>query len=435
MNLNNLTNKKICFLGLGIENYALVEFLISKKINCQITICDAKNNVKTQNLAFPQKIKWHLGKNYDKNLNQYDIIFRIAGYPLFTPEIKKATGAGVEISSPTKLFFDLCPSKNIIGITGTKGKGTTASLIYAILKKSGKRVFLGGNIGIPIFGFIQKIKKNDWVILELSSFQLEDLKISPKIAVLTNFYKEHLKPVDPVNPNYHKSLASYWKAKTSIFKYQNKDAKLIINKTLKPKIKKCKLKSRVIYFTKSNLTTKLVGPHNKENIAASVAVAKIVGVKNEIIKKAVSKFKSLAHRLEFIKKVKEIKYYNDSFATIPESTITALKSFNNPIILLAGGADKGSKFKQLARIIKQKVKFVILLNGQATPKIKKELLKATFPKDKIKLTYNLKNAVKLAKKKSASGDIVLLSPACASFGMFKNYKERGELFKKEIKKL
>ncbi len=302
INLNNLTNKKICILGYGIENQALVNFLIKKKISCQITICDAKKNVRTQNLAFPQNIRWCLGKNYNKNLNKFDIIFRIAGYPLFTPEIKKATGAGVEISSPTKLFFDLCPTENIIGVTGTKGKGTTASLIHAILRQAGKKSWFGGNIGVPMFSFLEKIKKNDWVILELSNFQLEDLKTSPKIAVITNFYREHLKPVDPVNPNYHKTLSSYWSAKANIFKHQKTGDKLIANRKLDKITKNYRLPGRIIYFSKSNLASQLLGEHNKENIAAAYTTAKTIGLKEKSIKKAVAKFKGLEHRLEFVKK-------------------------------------------------------------------------------------------------------------------------------------
>jgi len=449
--LNKLNNKKIAILGLGIENYALVRFLLDKKVPCDITICDARKNiVGTQNFVSLRKhknIKWQLGKNYDKNLDQFDIVFRVAGYPLFTQEIKKAKKAGVEISSPTKLFFKLCPSKNIIGVTGTKGKGTTASLIYAILKSSfakataDKRVWIGGNIGIPMFSFMHKIKKNDWVVLELSSFQLENMTVSPRIAAITNFSKEHLAPADPNNPNYHRSMADYWQAKMNIIRWQKKNDKIVINAKCKMqnaklqlKMQKLESKNKIIYFDKSNLKSKLIGEHNKENIASAVKVAKLAGVKNEIIKKAVASFTGLEHRLEFVKSVNGAKYYNDSFATTPESAITALKSFSQPIILLAGGAEKKSDFTRLAKEIKSKVKFIVLLNGKATPRLKKELIKIGYPKNKMKLVYNIKDAVKTAHKNADKGDVVLLSTACASFGMFKNYKERGELFKREVKR-
>ncbi|MDD5071254.1 MAG: UDP-N-acetylmuramoyl-L-alanine--D-glutamate ligase [Patescibacteria group bacterium] len=435
MNLKELRNKKICVLGYGIENQALVKLLIKKKIPCRITICDANQGVRPSIGVRTPNISWHLGKNYDKNLSQFDIISRIAGYPLSSPAIKKAKKAGVIVSSPVKLFFDSCPSKNIIAVTGTKGKGTTASLIEAILRRASGQVWFGGNIGVPMFSFLEKIKKNDWIILELSSFQLEDSEASPKIAVITNFYKEHLKPVDPANPNFHKNLPSYWNAKANIFKHQKMGNKLVVNKKLKTKIKKYRLKSKVVYFAKSNWKSRLLGEHNKENVAAAIAVAKIIGLDEKSIKKAVAKFKGLPHRLEFVKKIGGVSFYNDSFATTPENTLAALKSFSQPLILLAGGADKGSDFKNLAKVIKKKVKFIILFSGQATPRLKKNLLKLGFSRKKIKPAKSMAGAIKIAQTQAKRGDTILLSPACASFGMFKNYKERGELFKKEVNKI
>jgi len=472
----SLKNKKICILGYGIENWALVEFLLKKKIKCEITICDARGkkqlgekqiitesgNESRDCLAGVRNdslVNWRLGKNYDKNLKDFDIVFRVAGYPLFSSEIEKVKKVGVKISSPTKLFFELCPTKNIIGVTGTKGKGTTASLIYKILKSrvgTGHRhvhAYFGGNIGIPMFSFMDKIEKNDWVVLELSSFQLEDMDISPKIAVITNFSKEHLAPADPNNPNYHKTLKSYRNAKMNIIKWQKKNDKAIINLNLESRIKNQELRAKKYFFSNADKSAdcyfvdnqhikihnslfiihySLQGEHNRENIAAAAEVAKLIGVKQEIIKKAVASFKGLEHRLEYVKSIKDVKYYNDSFATTPESAITALKSFSASIILLAGGADKGSDFKKFAKEIKKRVKLLILFKGKATPKIKREVLKTGFSKNKIKLTNSMQNAIKIARDNADEGDIILLSPACASFGMFRNYKERGMLFKEEV---
>jgi UDP-N-acetylmuramoylalanine--D-glutamate ligase len=277
--MRSISGRNICILGWGIENQALVRFLLKKKIDCQITICDARNKKElekttsfviltsalsrwknlsnrseqdssstTQNDRNGIIINFNLGKNYNKNLDKYDIIFRSPGYPLFEKNIIKAKQAGVIVSSPMKLFFEICPTKNIIGVTGTKGKGTTASLIYKILKTTGKRVWLGGNIGIAPFGFIDKIKKNDWVVLELSSFQLEDMDVSPKIAVVTNFYKEHLAPADPNNPNYHKSVKAYWDAKANIFKWQKKNDYIVLNSKLKTQNSKVQIKSKKNIF-------------------------------------------------------------------------------------------------------------------------------------------------------------------------------------------
>jgi UDP-N-acetylmuramoylalanine--D-glutamate ligase len=491
MKLSNLKNirprrirlgrKKIAILGLGIENYALLEFLLAKKINpvknkifngvnCEITICDIRSKkelgdrykkiVETHRGA---SIKWNLGKNYDKNLENYDIIFRVAGYPL-TPLAPLLKG-GVVISSPTKLFFEICPTKNIIGVTGTNGKGTTSALIAAIFKAAGKRVFCGGNIGVAMFSFFSPapfgqskfnnfksqqnkknklpercgVKKNDWVVLELSSFQLEDLRQSPRIAVITNLTKDHLAPANPANPNFHKSMMDYLKAKTNIFAWQEKNDFAVVNKKLN--LKNWQFgRAKKIFYSKSNLASRLVGEHNKENIAAAVEAAKIAGIKNNIIAKAVKNFKGLEYRTEFIKKINGVEYYNDSYSVSPDSAITALKSFEKPIVLIAGGADKGADFKSLAKVIKRKTKLVILLNHlgkpkQATPNLRREILKAGFIGKNIKSVYNMKEAVRFASEQAVAGDIILLSPACASFGMFKNYKERGRLFSEEVEKI
>lgn len=467
--LINLQNKKIAILGLGIENYALVKFLIAnyRRIigelrELDITICDKRSKKelgkKYKELVKYRNIKWRLGKDCDKKLDKFDILFRSPGWPLKKIKNHPAfSGTKIKniISSPMKLFFELSPSKNIIGVTGTKGKGTTAFLIYEIFKKAGKRVWLGGNIGTAPFEFIGKIKKNDWVVLELSSFQLEDMEASPRIAVITNLYSEHLAPADPNNPNFHHNLRDYWKSKSNIFKHQKRDDKLVISYKLSVMGYVKKALAKKIIFTKSNLPSQLIGEHNKENIAAAVEVAKIVGVKDNIIKKAVKGFKGLEHRLEFVRSIKGVKYYNDSFATTPESAIIALKYFQGPVILLAGGAEKKSDFKPLAREIKRRVysvksskagappqtrpfnrvKFVVLLNGKATGRIKKELLQIKYPKDKIKLANSMREAVKMARSAAKAGDTILLSPACASFGMFRNYKERGSLFKQEVKNI
>ncbi len=436
LTLKKIQNKKICILGLGIENYALIKYLLKKKVSCEIIICDSKKKIKNIYPDLKKKnIKWNLGNNYDSNLGQYDVVSRVAGYPLFSPEIKEAKDLGVIITSPIKLFFDWCPTKNVIGVTGTKGKGTTSSLIFNILKKAGKKVYFGGNIGYPMFGFLDKIKKNDWVVLELSSFQLEDLEASPKIAVFTNFFREHLAPADPNNPNYHRSLSEYWLAKLNIALHQTRQNFLVINDNLKKYIKNYPLLSKTVYFKKSSLESKLPGEHNKENIAAAMEVARILKIKKKVVEEAVRIFRGLPHRLELVGNIKGAKYYDDSFATTPEATMIAMNSFSSPIILLAGGADKGSDFKKLAKQIKKQVKFVILLDGEATPRIKKELLNINYSKKQMAPAYNMRQAIAIARSQAERGDVILLAPACASFGMFKNYKERGDKFKQQVKKL
>lgn len=456
-NLKKLKFQKLALLGLGLDNRALLALLDSQKIKTAITVCDSKQRnalpvPKLKNL----KINYQLGKNFNKNLDKFDILFRSPGWPLACPGIREALKKGrTKISSPLNLFFSLCPTKNIIGVTGTKGKGTTATLIYKILKGAGKRVWLGGNIGITPLAFINKIKPNDYVVLELSSFQLEDLKYSPRISIITNLFKEHLTATDPYNPNFHQSFNAYWRAKLNIVRWpQNKY--LIINPALKNKInaelkrknkihklsaqisetnsQNSKLTGKIIYFTPSSLPSKLIGDYNQENIGAAVAVAKILKIKPAVYEKTIANFSNLEHRLKFVANIKGVKYFNNSFSTTPESTILDLKTFREPIIQIGGGADKGADFRPLAKIIKQKVKFLILLSGRATPRIKRELTTVKFPKNKIMETDSMAEAVAMAKAHAVTGDVVLLSTACASFGLFKNYKERGDLFKKYVQK-
>ena len=440
-------------LGLGAENYAMLKFLFGKVKGAQITVCDkrSKDVLGDKYKELKNKVAWKFGESFNKELYKFDVLFRSPGWPTDCPGIKGATHPGgarphpspllikergkTILYSPIRLFFDLCPTKNIIGVTGTKGKGTTSSLIYEIIKQAGKRVWLGGNIGIAPFEFIKKIKENDWVVLELSSFQLEDLDKSPRIAVITNFYREHLAPADPNNPNFHRSFSKYRNAKLNIIKWQQAGNLAILNRKLGANVGRKVGKGQHVYFTKSALPSRLPGEHNKENIAAAETVARLMNIKPASIAKAVANFRGLEHRLEIVREVKGVKYYNDSFATTPESTIIALKSFKPPIVLLAGGADKGANFKSLAKEIKKRVQFTVLFKGAATPRIVNELKRTGYPKSRIKTVNNIVTAVSLARKKIGKTGTVLLSPACASFGMFKNYKERGELFKHEVKKL
>jgi UDP-N-acetylmuramoylalanine--D-glutamate ligase len=431
---NRLTEKKLALLGLGLDNRALLTLLDQTEILTEVTICDARRRMdlslnKFKNLT----IRYRLGKNFNKDLNKFDILSRSPGWPLACPGVREAQRCGrTKITSPLNIFFALCPTKNIIGVTGSKGKGTTASLIYKILRDAGRRVWLGGNIGVSPLSFLTKIKSTDYVVLELSSFQLEDLEYSPRLSVITNLFPEHLAPADPHNPNFHRSLQIYWRAKLNIaVGPQNKY--LVANKTLVARLKTARLKTRPIYFSASSLPSKLIGDFNRENVGAAVAVAKILKIAPTRYQKTVANFANLEHRLEPVATIRGIKYFDNSFSTTPESTILDLHSFRAPIILIAGGADKGADFRALAKTIRQKVKFLILLAGQATPRIKRELAAQKFPAQKMITVDNMKKAVTVARRQADKGDVVLLSAACASFGMFKNYKERGNLFQQYVK--
>lgn len=432
--ITNIRNKKIAILGLGIENLAMLRYLLRQNIDSEFIICDARSEEQLGERYFEFKdkgnISWKLGLEFNHGLEKFDIMYRSPGWPIFCPGVQEALAVGIKLESPMRLFFDICPTKNIIGVTGTKGKGTTSSLIYEILKKDGRDVFIGGNIGEAPFSFIEKINSDFWVVLELSSFQLEDMETSPRIAVLTNFYKDHLASADPNNPNYHESMEAYWEAKENIFKWQNDEGILIAGRRLKSKITK-----PAIFFEKSDLKSRLVGEHNKENIGAAVEVAKLLKIDEKVILRAVRNFKGLPYRTEFIKEVGQVKYFNDSFATTPDSTIIGLKSFESPIVLLAGGADKGSDFSLLASEINKRVKYLVLFRGPGSDKISKELSEVKFDTNKIVEVGSMQEAFEKIKNQTKQGDIVLLSTACASFGVFNNYKERGRLFNEEVSKL
>jgi UDP-N-acetylmuramoylalanine--D-glutamate ligase len=453
----NFSNKKIAILGLGITGQALIKFLLKRK--AQITGCDQKENDSFENLK-KLPIKLALGKDYLKNLDSYDIIFISPGIPLNLPEIKKVKNK-VKISSEIKLFFDLCPAP-IIGITGTNGKTTTITLASKILKQGKKRVFTGGNIGESLINKLSQISKNDLVILELSSFQLETLKKSPHIAVVLNITPDHL--------DRYKNFADYKKAKEKIIKYQKKSDFAILNMDDKSMISLSnKTKASVLYFSISKTLAcgaflqnneiiikdrkrakkicqisdiKLPGFHNLQNILAASLIGHLCGINSERIKKVISQFEGIEHRLEFVREIMGVKYFNDSKATTPESTIAALNAFSNPIILIAGGYNKKVSFLEMAALVTKKTKHLILI-GQTAKKIalaceKQDLtFVSSSGREKCKIHFadSLEKAVKQAHKFSRLGDIVLLSPACASYDMFKNFKERGEKFKYSVNKI
>ncbi len=461
MNIKDLTLKKVAVLGIGIEGLALAKFLLNNNIN--VDILDKQNQDELYKSTLGNEIKTIfqnnkcqkiLGSNYLEGLNKYDIVFRSPGIKYLTPEIQEAKLNGTEISSQIKLFFDLCPAK-IIGVTGTKGKGTTSSLIYEILKNKYK-VFLAGNIGLPAITLLDQITSNDYVVLELSSFQLQDLHKSPHIAVVTNLTQDHL--------DYHREINEYKDAKKSIFYYQNSDDYLIINHTIeksyyqqaKSQVKiisrsdclDCAAKVKLydqyngeVFLLKYGKELKIcdskelliAGIHNLENIAFASLVSNILNVNSEIIRDVVVKFKGLPHRLEYVGEVKGAKIFNDSFATNPEPTIAAINSFSQNKILILGGSSKNAVFKSLCeKIVSSNVIKIILIGNEAN-RLNEALIKEKF-KGKIILAHkNLKYALEKALDNINVGDLILFSPACASFDMFKNYKDRGEKFKSLVR--
>ena len=403
--VKSLKNKKIAVLGLGREGLSTLKFLKRNKIKCDVL--DAK-----------------FDKDYLESLGQYDFIFRTPGFPRLHPKLLEAEKKGTLISSHIKLFFDLCPAK-IIGITGTKGKTTTAFLTYKILKsRFAKKVFLAGNFGKPALNILPKLKKDSLAVLELSSFQLQDLTKSPHVALITNITLDHL--------DKHKNFKEYFGAKINIIKHQSKNDWALINPRLKKKLKNTG-GGRKTFPEALLLETKLKGGHNLGNIALAQEVGKIFKVPPRKILKAVKNFKAIEHRLEFVKKINGILFYNDSAATNPEATLAALKSFNEPLHLILGGSDKGLDYEKLTEyILKSKNIRTTALIGQIKNKLY-ELL--THGRIKIKRFKTLKEAVLTSVKNAGKNEVVLLSPAAASLDMFENYAQRGEEFKKLVRRL
>lgn len=425
----SMSSKKIAILGFNLEGKAVLKYLkkSAEYKNANIKILDKK-----------------FSKNYLKNLEQFDIIFRSPGIPYNLPEIQNAIKKGIKISSSTKLFFDEANKigYKVIGITGTKGKGTTSTLLYKILKAAKKDVYLAGNIGKPAIELLPNIKKKSIVILELSSFQLQDLDQpagGPQIAVVLDIFQDHL--------DSHKNFKEYIDAKSSISKFQNpndkifyfsdnKYSRLIAEKSNGKKIPV--LINEFELFSREDL--KIAGEHNFKNAIMAATIAKNIGIKNNIIKKVVENFRGLKHRLEFARQIKNIKFHNDSASTNPFTAIAAIKSFKEPKILICGGKDKNLDYSPLAKALKNSNTMLIILFGENKNKIKQSIIKCGIP---IKSTKNLESAIVLSYK-SAQKLInhlnnqpitIIFSPASASFDMFLDYKDRGEKFKELIKEL
>jgi len=467
-------NKKVAVVGLAKTGTALIKFLLAK--GAKITALDKKIKEELGDVYKELEgllVDFRLGQKYLEGLEKFDFIFISPGVPADLPQLEEARKRGQRISSETELFFDLCPGK-IIGITGTNGKTTTVTLIAELLKSETRdpkaktnsqskvpipkfEVWVGGNIGEPLIEMVEQIKPDDLVVLELSSFQLENLKKSPQIAVILNITPDHL--------DRHKTFENYIAAKTNIIKYQNSTDVAILNFD-DPVTSKLagKTAARLVLFSLNSKLDegvflknkkivssikgkeeallglediKIPGEHNISNVLAALAVADVVGVSRETIKSVVSNFAGVEHRIEFTRELDGIRYYNDSKATTPDSTIAALEAFSSPIILIAGGYDKHADFTKLAEKIVEKVKYLVLL-GQTKDqiagavKIALEEVGGKFREFRHNFAESLPEAIRLARAKGEKGDIVLLSPACASWDMFKSFEERGRLFKEIV---
>ncbi len=421
MTLKELATKKILILGFGREGQDTLLFLrknFPKKI---IGIADQNKHVFS---GRKKHVILHLGENYLKALKDYDVIIKAPGIPPFkvAPFLKKHH----VVTSQTEIFFDECPS-TIIGITGTKGKSTTSSLIHAVLKEGGFNAHLIGNIGEPVLSYLSKTKPEDIFVYELSSFQLTLLKRSPAIAVFLNLYPEHL-------DYYQGNFLAYARAKANITKHQTQTDFLIYN-AKDPLVSKVaeKSKAQKIPFVMPKLG--LGTPKPSLGIIASLEPAKLIGklfgIPQKKIQKALKEFKPLPHRLEKVGEWKGITFYNDSLATIPEATCAALDMLGPKVhTLIAGGYDRGLTFEKLGKKIWESSVQTLILFPDTGEKILASMQK---PPQSF-FANTMEEAIRLSYSHTPKGKICLLSPAASSFNMFKDYKDRGEQFTKLAKK-
>lgn len=440
--INYFQNKKILILGFGREGQSTYK-LIRKYIKEQtLYIADRKENFEKdyEFLSQDKNIKCISGESYLENLEGYDLIMKSPGISFVGLDTSKFYN---NIKSQLELlleFFDMFT----IGITGTKGKSTTSSLIYKVLKEQNVKSMLLGNIGVPVFDYIDTIPDDTTLILEMSSHQLEYMKLSPNISILLNIYPEHL--------DHYESFEKYAEAKCNIFKYQKKSDYFIynsddetINKFLKDEeAKKYKvslkgngdiyLKGENIYFKdkeiyKTNTPRNLLGEYNLNNIMFVLAVSEILKLDISKTIKSISDFKTLEHRLEFVGEYNGILYYDNSIATIPKATIEAVKALKNVDTLIIGGMDRGLDYTDFVKFLNESDISNIICMPKTGHDIAKKL------KDgKAYVVNTLDEAVEIAKKHTTKGRVCLLSPAAASYGFFKNFEEKGNIYKELVRK-
>lgn len=449
----DLSNARVLVLGLGITGQSTVKALY--KLDAQIIVSDSKREDELE--EFFKKID---GINVEKYINtnnvpleDIDLIVKSPGIPPTNPIIFEAKKRNIEVITDIELAYRISPTDNIIAITGTNGKTTTTALVGEIFKKAKYNTYVTGNIGVGILENMISAKEDDVFVVETSSFQLEDtVHFKPKVSLITNISPDHL--------DWHTTFENYVEAKKKVFKNQSKNDYTVLNfedgvlRQFEDEVK-----SKIIWFSADNILDKgvfvegdyivikdeefkekvllykelkILGKHNLENALASAAIAYAMGIDLNYIREGLRDFSGVEHRIEYVREVGGISFYNDSKGTNPDSTIKAIEALNGPIILIAGGYDKGSQFDELINSFNGKVKELILM-GETKEKIKKTALEHNFKN--IHLVESMKEAVNLAFRLGKEKDNVLLSPACASWDMYKSYEERGKDYKKAVYKL
>ena len=453
---DSIKGKRIAFIGIGRSNLPLT--LMYKQKGAIVYACDRKTPEQLGDTAKQLTnagVILKCGEDYLDGL-QVDIIFRAPGIYYYNEKLQAYRKAGVTVTSEMEVFFDLCPCK-IYAITGTDGKTTTTTITTLCLEKAGKTVHKGGNIGIPLLPIIEQIKPDDAAVVELSSFQLISMRKSPDTAAVTNIYPDHL--------NVHKDMDEYVGAKKNIILHQNAFSRTVLNMDNERtnalsdivrgnlyKFSRKNIPERGSYldkngflcFTDGKTTEKLFhkddiripGMHNVENYLTAISI--LHGDVDSSVFAAVAKeFCGVEHRIEFVRELDGVKYYNDSIATSPASVIAGLNSFDKRLIVIAGGSDKMLDYNTMSHEICEHVKLLILL-GETAPKIEKAVLSAdNYDENEIKIIHAdcLENAVNAARENANIGDVVTLSPASASFDLYKDFEERGRHFKSIVNNL
>jgi UDP-N-acetylmuramoylalanine--D-glutamate ligase len=437
----------IAILGYNLEGQSSYDYFVGQ--GHTITIRDSNAGLKV-----PDGVTSVLGEPYLDNLDEFDLIVRTAG---LAPSLilDQNPGVGDKITTHINEFLKACPTPNVIGVTGTKGKGTTSTLIAKMLEAAGHDVKLGGNIGLPPLTFLKELTADSWVILELSSFQLIDLKLSPHIAICLMVVPEHL--------NWHMDMREYVEAKSQLFKHQSERdiAVYFAGNEISRQIAHAGPAQKIPYFDPPGATAedgvisighqvicktyelKLLGRHNWQNVCAAVTAVWQVSQDVDAIRSVLTSFSGLEHRLEFVRELRGVRYYDDSFGTTPETAMAAIEAFQQPEVLILGGQAKGIGFDDLAKNIKNNEYIAkVLVIGEARPELVTALNTAGYTDyvttDARTMPEIIKTAAELGEKTAAErGETatVLLSTACTSFDMFDNYKQRGDKFKQAVREL
>ena len=454
--LESLRGKSVAVIGMGVSNTPLIRMLL--RSNVKVTVCDRSLREKVEAQANELEslgAKLTLGPDYLSKIHKFDIIFRTPGLSPNSPELLKAAENGCIITSEMELFFELCPCR-IIGVTGSDGKTTTTTLISEFLKEAGYNVYVGGNIGKPLLPDVGGMTPDDIVVVELSSFQLMSMKQSPNVSVFTNLSPNHL--------DYHHTMEEYTAAKLNIFTHQREGDRAVFNydNQITRELSQTAPAGMMLFSRREKLEDgvylrdehiwlnnemgnrevlalsdiRIPGVHNIENYMAAIAAVDGL-VPDKCVRAVAQRFTGVEHRIELVRELNGVRYYNDSIGTSPTRTMACLASFDQKLILIAGGYDKGVPFTQLGVEMTKKVKALVLC-GATAHAIRNAVEEAPdFAQCGIQIIEcdTLAASVNAARGVAEQGDVVVLSPACAAFDQFMNFMERGKVFKQLVNEL